>query len=229
MTYVGSADNVEYDQVLEEALVGPIPRGTHKFVLEVSFKALSLAHGAGGTQPPPSAQASAPDYGRIDASNLQGMTVVLLTCSFRGQEFIRVGYYVDNRVPQQLEGAGAEQAVVKPEDMVRQVLADKARVTRFLIDWSGTADKNATGISATAAAAAEAEAGQYGVLHGGDADADVMAGEHYGEDEDEEEDDDDEGDYDLTGLDAGSSAAATGGAGMVGPAAGLAPQAFPTL
>lgn len=43
MTYVGSADNVEYDQVLEEALVGPIPRGTHKFVLEVSFKALSLA------------------------------------------------------------------------------------------------------------------------------------------------------------------------------------------
>lgn len=155
--------------------------------------------------------------------------MVLLTCSFRGQEFIRVGYYVDNRVPQQLEGAGAEQAVVKPEDMVRQVLADKARVTRFLIDWSGTADKNATGISATAAAAAEAEAGQYGVLHGGDADADVMAGEHYGEDEDEEEDDDDEGDYDLTGLDAGSSAAATGGAGMVGPAAGLAPQAFPTL
>jgi hypothetical protein len=28
-----------------------------------------------------------------------GVTAVLLTCSYRGQEFIRVGYYVNNELP----------------------------------------------------------------------------------------------------------------------------------
>lgn len=33
---------------------------------------------------------------RIPREDVVGVTVVLLTCSYRQQEFIRVGYYVNN-------------------------------------------------------------------------------------------------------------------------------------
>ncbi len=33
--YVGSADSTDYDQVLNEVLVGPVPVGMNRFVLEV--------------------------------------------------------------------------------------------------------------------------------------------------------------------------------------------------
>lgn len=33
--YVGSADDFEHDQVLEEVMVGPVPVGVNKFVLQV--------------------------------------------------------------------------------------------------------------------------------------------------------------------------------------------------
>jgi len=41
-------------------------------------------------------QAAAPDGTKIPQSELIGVTVVLLTCSYRGEEFVRVGYYVNN-------------------------------------------------------------------------------------------------------------------------------------
>lgn len=33
---------------------------------------------------------------RIPENDAIGVTVVLLTCSYRGQEFIRVGYFINN-------------------------------------------------------------------------------------------------------------------------------------
>ena len=35
--YVGSAESMEHDQVLDTILVGPVPGGKHMFVFEVSF------------------------------------------------------------------------------------------------------------------------------------------------------------------------------------------------
>ena len=35
VTYVGSAEDTAHDQVLEEVLVGPVPLGVSKFVLQV--------------------------------------------------------------------------------------------------------------------------------------------------------------------------------------------------
>ncbi len=35
--YVGSAENESHDQVLESVMVGPVPVGVSKFLLEVSF------------------------------------------------------------------------------------------------------------------------------------------------------------------------------------------------
>uniref|UniRef100_A0A0E0JMJ4 t-SNARE coiled-coil homology domain-containing protein n=1 Tax=Oryza punctata TaxID=4537 RepID=A0A0E0JMJ4_ORYPU len=72
--YVGSAEDENYDQQLESVLVGPVNVGTYRFVL----------------------QADPPDPSKIREEDIIGVTVLLLTCSYMGQEFIRVGYYVNN-------------------------------------------------------------------------------------------------------------------------------------
>lgn len=41
-------------------------------------------------------QAKSPDPCRIPDVDLVGVTVVLLTCSYKDREFVRVGYYVNN-------------------------------------------------------------------------------------------------------------------------------------
>ena len=46
--------------------------------------------------PHPSSQAEAPDTSKIPAEDVVGVTVVLLTCSYKTNEFVRVGYYVNN-------------------------------------------------------------------------------------------------------------------------------------
>ena len=48
---------------------GPIPVGTHEFLLE----------------------ASGPNPALIPSQEVVGVTVVLITCSYREQEFVRIG------------------------------------------------------------------------------------------------------------------------------------------
>ena len=54
---------------LDEMSTGPIPVGTHEFLLE-----------AGGPNP-----------ALIPTQEIVGVTVVLITCSYRDQEFVRIG------------------------------------------------------------------------------------------------------------------------------------------
>ncbi len=67
-----------------------------------------------------------------------GLTAVLITCSYKGKEFIRIGYYVNNTYedPALLE---TPPAIVDVPKVVRHVLSDKPRITKFPIDWTGTA------------------------------------------------------------------------------------------
>lgn len=76
VTFVGSAESSQYDQVLVSVLVGPNSRGKNRFLLE--------------TDPP--------DPHKIPAQDVLGVTALLLTCSFRDREFIRVGYYINVEV-----------------------------------------------------------------------------------------------------------------------------------
>eukprot|EP00956_Cyclotella_meneghiniana_P034498 scaffold105604_cov73-Cyclotella_meneghiniana.AAC.5 len=111
--YVGSAEDTAHDQVLDEILVGPIPVGINKFVLS----------------------ADAPDISQIPNEDVLGVTVVLVTCSYREKEFVRVGYYVNNEYSEPYD---EESGPPKPLDMSkvrRHVLAEKPRVTRFPISW----------------------------------------------------------------------------------------------
>ncbi|KAJ5135602.1 uncharacterized protein N7515_004880 [Penicillium bovifimosum] len=112
LTYVGSATSSEYDQELDSLLVGPIPVGVNKFIFE----------------------ADAPDVKRIPTSEMLGVTVILLTCSYDGREFVRVGYYVNNEYDSE-ELAAEPPAKPIIERIRRNVLAEKPRVTRFAIKW----------------------------------------------------------------------------------------------
>lgn len=60
--------------------------------------------------------------------------MVLLTCSYQNQEFIRVGYYVNNEYadPEMKENPPMEPVFAK---LQRNILATCPRVTRFKIDW----------------------------------------------------------------------------------------------
>jgi hypothetical protein len=102
----------EYDQELDSLLVGPIPVGVNKF----NF------------------QADPPDLTRIPNSEIIGVTVILLSCSYDGREFVRVGYYVNNEYTDE---ALALEPPAKPviEKVRRSILAEKPRVTRFAIKW----------------------------------------------------------------------------------------------
>jgi len=115
VTYVGSAEDQTRDQVLEEVMVGPVPQGVSKLVLT----------------------AEAPSTALILSKDLVGVTVVLITCSYREKEFVRIGYYVNNEYyhtnplvappppPPQVAGmeVGTEGAVAGPQPVGDEELA----------------------------------------------------------------------------------------------------------
>ena len=104
--------SAEHDQELDSLLVGPIPVGVNKFVFV----------------------ADPPDLKRIPSSEILGVTVILLSCSYDGREFVRVGYYVNNEYDsEELSAEPPQRAVI--ERVRRNVLAEKPRVTRFTIKW----------------------------------------------------------------------------------------------
>lgn len=112
---MGSAHDSHKDQVLDEILVGPVPVGMNKFVL----------------------QADAPEKDSLPENDILGVTVVLVTCSYKEREFVRVGYYVNN------EFTGEYDPEVGPPTgkdldvrlIQRQILSEKPRVTKFPISW----------------------------------------------------------------------------------------------
>lgn len=119
LIYVGSADSEEFDQILDTVYIGPVPEGRHKFVL---------------TADPPNPQ-------KIPVADVVGVTVILLKCSYRSQEFIQVGYYVNNEY---LDPELLETPPEKPEfdKLQRNILASNPRVTRFKINWDGASSSS---------------------------------------------------------------------------------------
>jgi histone chaperone ASF1 len=171
LTYVGSAESDSFDQELDTCMVGPVPVGVNSFEFEVGSRPLHgprlwplhshpvSARRSSKCGAPENAeiltadslsQAAAPLPTRIPASDLIGVTVILLTCSYNDAEFVRIGYYVnteysDPELKRQHDASleeGAEEKGLKApnplehiEAMQRNVLADKPRVTKFNIQW----------------------------------------------------------------------------------------------
>ena len=79
-------------------------------------------------------EADPPDPSKIREEDIIGVTVLLLTCSYMGQEFIRVGYYVNNDYDdEQLREEPPAKLLI--DRVQRNILTDKPRVTKFPINF----------------------------------------------------------------------------------------------
>lgn len=114
--YVGSAESEKYDQTLDTVFVGPVDEGRHRFVIN----------------------ANPPDTKMMPIGDIVGVTLILLTCSYKGQEFIRIGYYVSNQyVDEELIQKPPEHPILSK--LQRTIDAKNPRVKKFTISWD---DKN---------------------------------------------------------------------------------------
>ncbi|EME29461.1 Histone chaperone asf1a-A [Galdieria sulphuraria] len=107
--YVSCAKDESLDQVLDEVLLPADTVGRFQFTLEVA----------------------APNPNKIPDDDLLGITAVLITCSYRDQEFIRIGYYLNN----EYEDAEMNENPPCPpllERIRRHIFAEEPRVTHFL-------------------------------------------------------------------------------------------------
>ena len=120
IVYIGQASNPAFDLVLQDAVMDCQQAGQLKFNLT----------------------APAPQPSRLPEQDIVGVTAVLLTCSYKdNQEFVRVGYYVNVEYDSPELN---EQPPAKPEvsRLTRHILAEKPRVTKFLIDWDSSQQPN---------------------------------------------------------------------------------------
>lgn len=100
-------------------MVGPVPIGINRFVLE----------------------ANAPNPSMINNQDLIGVTVILITCSYMDNKFVQIGYYVNNEYSDFFEPENFPNPV-DINKLSRNILADQPRVTRFAIDWTGINSNN---------------------------------------------------------------------------------------
>ena len=106
--------------------------------------------------------------------------MIILSCSYNDKEFVRVGYYVNNEYDTE-ELRENPPAKVAIDHVVRNILAEKPRVTRFNIVWDN-----------------EEGADEYPPEQPEDEEEEEEEEEGEEEEEDEEEEDDDD-DEDLNG------------------------------
>ncbi|XP_043695503.1 probable histone chaperone ASF1A [Telopea speciosissima] len=119
LVYVGSAEDESCDQLLESVFVGPVNVGNYRFIF----------------------QADPPDPSKLPEEDIIGVTVLLLTCSYLGQEFVRVGYYVNNDYDDDKLTEEPPQKVLI-DRVQRNILADKPRVTKFPINFHPETNEN---------------------------------------------------------------------------------------
>ena len=92
--------------------VGPIPAGINAF----DFTAPAPAHNL---------------LPSIEPDEILGVTVIIITASYRDKEFVRVGYYL-NTYYEEEEYAENPPSVVEWEKLSRNVLIEKPKVTRYV-------------------------------------------------------------------------------------------------
>lgn len=143
---MGSAEDETYDQLLESVLVGPVNVGNYRFVLQAMLAKplcwLFLLDSCLSCVLKEfwfifclnAFQADPPDPSKIREEDIIGVTVLLLTCSYLGQEFVRVGYYVNNDYEdEQLREEPPSKVLI--DKVQRNILSDKPRVTKFPINF----------------------------------------------------------------------------------------------
>ncbi|KAJ8519268.1 hypothetical protein ONZ45_g3747 [Pleurotus djamor] len=109
LIYVSSPDNEDLDQELDDCLVGPVPSGVNSFVFS----------------------GSPPDPSKIPPEDVLGVAALILTASYKDQEFVRVGYYQNTEYDNEEMKENPPKSIVF-DRLVRDI-SEKPRVTRFQI------------------------------------------------------------------------------------------------
>ena len=113
MIYIGSAEDKKYDQILETIEIdGPFQLGSMKFEFT----------------------GDAPDISKIPESEILGVTAIILCCTYNNQEFFRCGYYLNNIYDNEEMNLNPPEKI-QINHIIRSLLAEKPRITRFDIDW----------------------------------------------------------------------------------------------
>ncbi|KAG6836967.1 hypothetical protein H0H93_000359 [Arthromyces matolae] len=130
LIYVSSPGNEHLDQELDDCLVGPVPIGINSF----EFEGLS------------------PDPSKIPEDDVLGVAALILTASYKEQEFVRVGYYQNTEYDNDAMKETPPQRI-DFDRLVRDINL-RPRVTRFQIKWDvqpQTAERAAAGAATSAA------------------------------------------------------------------------------
>jgi len=118
LIYVSSPVNRELDQELDDCCIGPVPMGVNAFEFE----------------------AEAPNPNIIPKEDVLGLAALILTGSYRDQEFVRIGYYQNTEYDDEQLSKEPPSTIVW-ERLVRS-LTDKPWVTRFSIKWDVVLPQN---------------------------------------------------------------------------------------
>lgn len=139
---MGDAKSEEYDQELDSCMgesdaaiaaflparfphanrithmlsVGPVPVGVNSFDFTASA-------------PQPDLLPS------TSSEEILGVTVLILTASYRDKEFVRVGYYVNTEYEDEARRLEPPAVITDFKGLIRNVLQDKPKVTRFSVPW----------------------------------------------------------------------------------------------
>ncbi|CAA7262202.1 unnamed protein product [Cyclocybe aegerita] len=111
LIFVSCPGDEALDQELDDCLVGPVPQGVNSFEFE----------------------GQAPDPSRIPEEDVLGVAALILTGSYRDQEFVRVGYYQNTEYDNE-EMKETPPPKIHFNRLVRDI-STKPRVTRFHIKW----------------------------------------------------------------------------------------------
>eukprot|EP01063_Lacrimia_lanifica_P033037 TRINITY_DN5775_c0_g1_i2.p5 TRINITY_DN5775_c0_g1~~TRINITY_DN5775_c0_g1_i2.p5 ORF type:complete len:205 (+),score=99.90 TRINITY_DN5775_c0_g1_i2:55-669(+) len=117
VVWIGSSTSNAFDETLEECEVGPLAPGANEFILEHN----------------------APNWKLIPPEDLLSVTVILITVSYKEQEFLRIGYYVNvaydkdtlNELPPD---------EIHIDRLARNVLTSKPTLVQKQIEWGGDVD-----------------------------------------------------------------------------------------
>jgi histone chaperone ASF1 len=111
LIFVSSPGQPEYDQELDDCMVGPVPIGVNSFDFD----------------------SPAPDPSKLPPEDVLGVAAIILTASYKEQEFVRVGYYQNTEYDND-EMKENPPTPIRFDKLVRE-LASKPKVTRFMIKW----------------------------------------------------------------------------------------------
>lgn len=157
LIYVGSAQSEDYDQELDSCMGESFPRcGGPQLtqflsrllhlssLLPIPFTVGPIPAGVNAFE----FAAPAPQHHllpSVDSEEILGVTVIIITASYRDKEFVRVGYYVNTYYEdEELRNEPPSQVVW--DKLYRNVLIEKPKVTRFQNPWdSGSSEFAGTG------------------------------------------------------------------------------------